>query len=210
LNKTIFGKIKQIFIKVKTPKILADPDLLNMSQELYEDATYFCSFLGSAGTDRDIRKYKRIIILCYCASTEAWINGQLRSFLTNKNPRGTDEQKLLDFLESPIEGRIPPNYLGIRSRLYKILGKLFTGSEIDFQTQPIVEFENYMNLSNVRNMIMHYVPKNRSNIYDTYFSAITGKSLSSSVTEAPIIISNLYKKINNINNQFEIPFWTIQ
>lgn len=204
-----FKFLKKIFanlnIKIQSPQFNMQPTLLNMPEELYRDALFFINQERASSEMALQLRYRRMALICFCASTEAWINGQLRGYIKQKTALTDYEQKVLDFIETPTAS-LPKNFLGIRKRLYLCVGEIFTGTPINWTSQSIVTFEHYIELTESRNAIMHYATKNRELVYDTYFGN-QPLGITKSVSNAPQIIYSLFNEIHSLNNHFEIPSW---
>ena len=196
-----------ISVNIPSPRLGIQPTLLNMSEELYNDALFFVS--QEKGTiDSAIRlRYRRMALICFCASSEAYINGELRRFISNKNStsRTSYEQKVLDFIEQPT-ATLPSNYLGIKPRLYRCVGKIFAGQFLDLNNNTISSFEKFIELTEARNAIAHYATKNREVVYDQYFG-VSPMGITKSVNDAPKTIFDLYHEIHSFNSAFAIPSW---
>lgn len=68
-------------------------------------------------------------------------------------------------------------------------------------------YEKYLNLSNIRNSIVHYASKNMQSIYDDYYPS-TENSLSGAVNNCEEIIKNLFSELNkSTEGLFETPNW---
>lgn len=203
--------LKQIFstsINIPVPRIGIQSTLLNMPQELYEDAAFFLNQEITATDTRVKLRYKRVALICYCSSTEAWINSQLRSCISHKASRSRYDQSILDFIEQSTIRRVPDDCRTIKKRLYRCVAKVFTGAIIDSSVQRISAFEDYISLSEARNAIVHYATKNQEFAYDTYFK-VQPSGITKSLHDAPQIILSLYNEIHSLNNTFQIPSWVL-
>lgn len=202
-----FKQMFSVSINIPSPRIGIQPTLLNMSEELYNDALFFANKEAETQDSAVQLRYRRIVLICFCASSEAYINGQLRSLISNKNStlRTRYEQEVLDFIEQSAS-TIPSDYLGIKKRLYRCVGKIFTGQFLDLDNNIRDAFEKFIELTEARNAVVHYATKNREVVYDQYFGA-SPTGITKSVTDAPQIIQNLYREIHSINPAFEIPSW---
>lgn len=203
-----FKQIFSISINIPSPKIGTHPTLLNMPQELYEDAVYFLNQEIMATDPRIKLRYKRVALICFCSSTEAWISSQLRSCISHKASRTRYDQSILDFIEQSTNRITPDDCRTIKKRLYRCVAKVFTGAVIDPSAQRISAFEDYINLSEARNAIVHYATKNQEVVYDIYFN-VQPSGITKSLQDAPQIILSLYNEIHSLNNTFQIPSWAL-
>lgn len=202
--------LKTIQSVIKIPPIQIDlqATLLKVPQELYEDAVFFLNQATTATESRVELRYKRVALICFCSSTEAWINSQLRSYISHKAPRSDYDQTIIDFIEQSTMRRIPEDCRTIKKRLYNCVAKVFTGAIVDSRIRRINAFEDYIDLSEARNAIVHYATKNQEVAYDIYFNA-QPSGITKSLHDAPQIILNLYNEIHSLNNDFAIPPWAL-
>lgn len=191
-------------INVPTVSITSTAGTLSMAKELYADAIYFRSQIDGSEGDAIKHRYRKAALIFFCASTEAWVNGVLRSTISNKAYPSSREIEILDFLEGRIDIS-PKDYSSIKGRLYNCLGKALTGSTISFGTES--EFEQYIKLSDVRNAIAHYATRNRDVVYDQYLNPGSPNGLVQAVGDAPTIILNLCKRVHTLNSSVDIPAW---
>ena len=170
----------------------------NMSCELFQDAKYFRE---EAQKENDFllkKRYLRAAIMCFCSSAEAWISTILRINIRNKNLTDSRHLRILRFIEVP-NSDMPERFTVLRVRLYHYLPEVITGNIINWNVNKIDAFENYIELSDMRNQIVHYTTRSYNDIY--------GQRLIDLVNDAPQRIFKLFEEYDKIGNSVEIPSW---
>jgi len=197
-------------VKIPPINIGIEPILLNMPQELYSDAIYFRNQANKTVEHAIRSRYKRVSLICFCASTEAWLNTELRGCISQKTTRHPYEQEILNFMEDITINRPPDKYSSIRDRLYNCAGFVFTGQYINWSTHRITAFENYIELSKARNMIAHYVTKYREIVYDQHFDpSQLSVTVTNSIDNAPKVVFDLCQELHSLNSTVAIPSWAV-
>lgn len=169
----------------------------NMSHELFNDALYYKE-QSECFTDFFIQsRYKRSAIISFCASAEAWMSSLIKCNLKDKTIRRR-EQEVLDFINN-YNADMPKGYNNVRNKLYNFIPSAITGSTIRWDTNPNEIFERYIDLSNMRNNIVHYATRNGSVIRSNKFSEL--------LDQAAQIIEDLFNEYDMLGSRVETPSW---
>lgn len=171
----------------------------NMSDELFNDALYYRE-LANESDDFYIQwRYRRSSIISFCASAEAWINCIIKDNLNKKKELlNDDEQKLLNFIED-YNSKMPYGFNNVRNKLYNFIPKAINGANINWNTDRKKGFEDYIELSNMRNTVIHYAVKNSQEVHSERFIQL--------VEKAPDVIEELFKIYYLMGSTLNIPKW---
>lgn len=171
----------------------------NMSDELFNDALYYREMANSCGNFYLQWRYRRSAIISFCASAEAWMNSVIKDNLEKKTTLlNNNEQQMLNFITN-YNSQMPPYFNNVRNKLYNFIPKSINGSNINWNTNQESTFEKYIELSNMRNSVIHYAISNYERIYSQEFIELVGK--------APEIIDNLFRRYDSIGSTLCAPAW---
>lgn len=184
-------------IKTDSSEIGCECRLSNMSDELFNDALYYREMVES--TDKYYLKwrYGRSAIISFCASAEAWMNNIIKYNLENKTIRlNSSEQEVLDFIKNH-NSKMPNGFNNVRNKLYNFIPQAIQGKNINWNNSRENSFEKYIELSNMRNYVIHYAVKNNEEVHSQQFIDL--------LKNAPDIIEKLFDKYSELGSKINVP-----
>ncbi|KOF56124.1 hypothetical protein AGR56_04170 [Clostridium sp. DMHC 10] len=171
----------------------------NMSCELFNDALYYRE-MADKNEDFYIKwRYRRSSIISFCASTESWMNCIIKDNLEKRmKPLNNNEKELLDFIKD-YKSKMPNGFNNVRNKLYNFIPECINKTGINWKSAPEESFENYIELSNMRNSVIHYAVRNSKDVHSEKFVEL--------IKQSPDIIENLFKTYALMGNKLSIPSW---
>lgn len=166
--------------------------VLQMSSEMFNDALFYRERALEANISQfDRRRYLRTSLIFFCCSVESWVNKVIVHQFKKKAYLTREERDILIKLEDPDDPR--GKIINIPKKLRRIFPKALG---VDANNALI---ERYLQLSKVRNSIIHFSPGNFEDAYNE-------NDLTTLVNEAPQIIEELMYSYypQNINDR---PNW---
>lgn len=188
-----------MFIETRSSEIGCECRISNMSDELFNDALFYREMVESSDDFYLQWRYRRSAIISFCASAEAWMNSVIKDNLERKIiTEGSDEQELLNFVKD-YNSKMPKGFNNVRNKLYNFIPKAITGKNINWRTNCQKSFEEYIELSNMRNSVIHYAVSNSRKVHSQEFIDF--------VKNAPDIIENIFQRYVSIGSTLCVPDW---
>lgn len=167
--------------------MLGEIQVANLSDEMFNDGLLFTELAKQTENDFEKWRYFRTSIMSFCSSAEAWVSKLIHLNLSKKNSLTEYEQGILDFLETPNK-KMPKGFTSIKKRLYNFLPVSIDPEKSIGENNP--KIERYIELSQMRNTIVHYSKKDFYNLY--------GIELECYALEAPAIIEEMFNEYRAI------------
>lgn len=187
----------------------------NTPSESFNDALFFRRKAQKSKNNFEKYRYERVTLILFCMSAESMIVKLICKNLECKKNDGNineEQQKILDSLIDSNNNRIyrreyikkdgKKGYISFSS-IYNKLNIFLLNSidkdEIRTKEDSYDEFKAYIELSSIRNDIVHYSPKNFPEVY---------RNINKIINKAPNIIKNLFEKYYDlIDNPKYIKCW---
>ncbi|UZW16009.1 hypothetical protein OSC52_09390 [Clostridium pasteurianum] len=186
-------------IKSDSSEIECGCMISNMSDELFNDALYYREMADSTEDFYLQWRYRRSAIISFCASAEAWMNSIIKNNLEKKAIlENSNEQKLLSFIKD-YNSKMPKGFNNVRNKLYNFIPKSINGKTINWKTDREKSFENYIQLSNMRNSVIHYAASSSTKVHSQEFIDL--------VKNADDIIESLFQRYSSLGNRIDVPSW---
>ncbi len=167
--------------------MLGEIQVANLSDEMFNDGLLFTELAKQTKDDYERWRYFRTSIMSFCSSVEAWVSKLIYLNLSKRDSLTKDEQGILDFLETPNK-KMPKGFTNIKKRLYNFLPTSIDPDKSIGENNP--KIERYIELSQMRNTIVHYSKKDFYKLY--------GTELERFALEAPAIIEELFSEYRAI------------
>lgn len=105
-------------------KMVGRVTVTNMAFELFNDALYYREQADQTDNQFLRWRYLRSAVMCFCASTEAWVNALMVENLKNLQQKTPKEQIIYNFLTIP-NNEMPKKFVSIKERLKRYLPGTF-------------------------------------------------------------------------------------
>ncbi|OAT71891.1 hypothetical protein [Parageobacillus thermoglucosidasius] len=167
--------------------------ITNMPQEMYNDGLYYLNEAKKLNCDQRFAKWRffRSAIINFCISTETFLHQTIVHHLKQKNTLNKYEQDWLDFLENPnstIDIKTLKHGINVKSKFINVLGWIIS-SDLTKNHDYMSKFNNYKNLTEFRNKIVHYSTSNHSPVY---------RQIENWANQAPDIASEMIIAIHHV------------
>jgi hypothetical protein len=184
---------------IKEEKTMSTNDLsssiiiTNMPQEMYNDGLYYLNEAKKLNCDQRFAKWRffRSAIINFCISTESFLHQTIVHYLKQKNRPNKYEQDWLDYLVNPnstIDHKSLKYGISIYPKFVKVLGWVIS-SDLEKNRDYMSKFNNYKNLAEFRNKIVHYSTSNHSPVYS---------QIENWANQAPNIVSEMIIAIHDV------------
>lgn len=170
----------------------------NMSDELFNDALYFREQIEKTEEYFIVERFKRVSIICFCASTESWMNTIIKENLSGKVKLSDIDTEVLKFINDPNKN-IPKYFNSVKNKLYNFVPRAINGQIINWYSDKQKEFEKYIELSEIRNNIVHFSRRSSQVIHSDKVDIM--------IKEAPDIVENLFNKYSEMGSVLKTPEW---
>ncbi|PTX16478.1 hypothetical protein SAMN04488598_12429 [Halanaerobium congolense] len=187
----------------KTDNLFCTMKITNVPSELFSDAKFFLDKSTKTEELYELRRYQRAAAIYFCAAAEGGLNDLIKKVLENKNRKLKNwEVHMLDFISKGDQfyknkDYFTVNYFKLRNRLYNILPKIIDEKNINWNSNEIEEFENFLELAEIRNSIVHYSRK----------EDVHNEKLVKILNDSENIIKSLFQKYIDIGASMEIFGW---
>jgi hypothetical protein len=187
---------------IKEEKTMSTNDLsssiiiTNMPQEMYNDGLYYLNEAKKLNCDKHFAKWRffRSAIINFCISTESFLHQTIVHYLRQKkslNKLNKYETDWLDYLENP-NSSVEMNKLkygtSVKKKFIKVLGWVIS-SDLEKNQDYMSKFNNYKNLAEFRNKIVHYSTSYHSSVYT---------QIENWANQAPNIVSEMIIAIHDV------------